>query len=185
MRAISPHGRYSIQLVEAVPKKGTDQSGNVVEYSDTKPILAQFEQGGLMKWEEEAALESFNFSGLAEGVHPLTTVGVYDTEIAVQHIADRQEREAKLALIEGRLRELQAMFPSQFIIVEKPSLAKPWPSYDDTPVEDIESVMAATGVGADQVIAYEMENEQRGEVLDLLNALKTSADEAGIEVRLS
>ena len=40
MRAISPHGRYSIQLVEAHPKRGVDATGTVVEYSDTKPIIA-------------------------------------------------------------------------------------------------------------------------------------------------
>jgi hypothetical protein len=138
-----------------------------------------------MKWEEQAALESFNFSGLAEGVHPLTTVGVYDTEIAVQGIADKQARAEFQKRIEDRLVELQAIFPSQYIIVEKPALAKPWPSYDETAPEDIEAVMASTGVSADTVIAYETENEQRDEVLDLLRAVKAEADEAGIEVRLS
>lgn len=177
MRAISPHGRYSIQLVEAVPKKGTDRNGNVVEYSDTKPILAQFEQSGLMKWEEEAALEAFNFSGLAEGVHPLTTVGVYDSEIAVQYVADKSEREAKQKLIDDRLSELQKQFPSQFIIVEKPALPKPWPSYDETDLDEIESVMKVTGVSPADVIAYENENAQRPEVYDLMNELLQGSDE--------
>jgi hypothetical protein len=185
MRAISPHGRYSIQLVESHPKRGVDRTGTLVEYADTKPILAQFEQSGLMDWEAAAALESFNFSGLAEGVHPLSTVGVYDSELAVQFIADPKEREAKLLLIEQRLTELQAQFPTQFIIVEKPQSAKPWPSYDDTEVEDIVSTMALTGVSPQTVIAYEMEHAQRGEVLDLMDELQSESEDEAIEVKLA
>lgn len=185
MRAISPHGNYSIQLVEAVPKKGTDQAGNVVEYSDTKPILAQFERSGLMKWEEQAALESFNFSGLAEGVHPLSTVGVYDSELAVQFIADTSEREAKQKLIDKRLTELQKMFPSQFIIVEKPALAAPWPTYDTMEsVEDILTVMQATGVSPQTVRLYESENAERPEVIEAMEALEAESQSVGIEVTL-
>jgi hypothetical protein len=185
MRAISPHGRYSIQLVEAHPKRGVDATGTVVEYSDTKPIIAQFEQSGLMDWEADVALEKFNFTGLAEGVHPLSTVGVYDTELAVQFVADKKEREAKLLLIEQRLTELQEQFPSQFIIVSKPGAAKPWPSYDETPVEDIVGTMSLTGVTPETVVAYEMENEQRGEVLALMNDLQAEAEAEGIEVSLT
>lgn len=185
MRAISPHGRYSIQLVESHPKRGVDASGTLVEYSDTKPVIAQFEQSGLMDWEAEKALESFNFSGLAEGVHPLSTVGVYDTELAVQFIADKSERQAKQALIEQRLTELQEQFPTQFIIVERPGAAKPWPSYDSTAVEDIVSTMALTGVSPETVVAYEMENEQRGEVLALMADLQGDQEAEGIEVNLT
>lgn len=185
MRAISPHGRYSIQLVEAHPKRGVDATGTVVEYSDTKPIIAQFEQSGLMDWEADIALEKFNFSGLAEGVHPLATVGVYDTELAVQYVADKAERQAKLKLIEDRLTELQEQFPSQFIIVTKPGAAKPWPSYDDTEVNDIVSTMALTGVSPETVTAYEMENEQRGSVLALMSDLQAESEAEGIEVTLA
>jgi hypothetical protein len=185
MRAFSPHGNYSIQLVEAVPKKGTDQAGNVVEYSDTKPIIAQFERSGLMVWEEQAVLEAFNFSGLAEGVHPLSTVGVYDSELAVQYVADKSEREAKQKLIDARLSELQKMFPSQYIIVEKPALPAPWPTYDATQdFEDVLTVMQATGVSPQTVRLYESENENRPEFIEALEALEAEALATGITVSL-
>jgi F420-dependent methylenetetrahydromethanopterin dehydrogenase len=100
-------------------------------------------------------------------------------------VADKSERQAKQALIEQRLTELQEQFPSQFIIVEKPGAAKPWPSYDSTAVEDIVATMSLTGVTPETVVAYEMENEQRGEVLALMTDLQAEAEAEGIEVTLS
>jgi len=157
MRAISPISRYGIQLVEAVPKRGMDSTGTIVEYTDKTPIHAQFTQGGLTEWEQIAALESFDFSGLPDGVNPLTRVSVYDTEAAVAHIANPKERIALQELLDERLRHFAAVYPSDFKVVDKPPAAKPWPSYDDDPIDKVLTIQEATGIAPEKIRLYELE----------------------------
>src|SRR5580700_4347150 len=80
VRAVSPHGKYTLQLIEAPVRRGPDASGTIVEWTESKPTIAEFEKQGLHPWEQVAALEHFAFSGLAETVNPLSTLSVYDTE---------------------------------------------------------------------------------------------------------
>jgi len=172
MRAISPIGNYSIQLFEAIPKRGMDSTGTIVEYSDNKPVLAQFHRGGLTEWEEIAAIESFDFSALPEGTNPLTRVSVFDTEGLVQNIEDEKEREETLAKIDKRLRHLSTLFPAEFKIIEKPASPKPWPSYDENTVEEIFELQALTGVDPQDIRLYEVENENRPEVIEACEVIE-------------
>jgi hypothetical protein len=172
MRAISPIGNYSIQLFEAIPKRGMDSTGTIVEYSDNKPVLAQFHRGGLTEWEEIAAIESFDFSALPEGTNPLTRVSVFDTEGLVQNIEDEKEREEMLAKIDKRLRHLSTLFPAEFKIIEKPASPKPWPSYDENTVEEIFELQAATGVDPQDIRLYEVENQNRPEVIEACEVIE-------------
>jgi len=172
MRAISPIGNYSIQLFEAIPKRGMDSSGTIVEYSDGKPVLAQFHRGGLTEWEEIAAIESFDFSALPEGTNPLTRVSVFDTEGLVQNIEDEKEREETLAKIDKRLRHLSTLFPAEFKIIEKPASPKPWPSYDENSVEEIFELQALTGVDPQDIRLYEVENQNRPEVIEACEVIE-------------
>jgi hypothetical protein len=193
MRAISPIAKYSIQLVEAVPKRGMDASGTIIEYADRKPVIAEFQTSGLTDWEQLVALESFDFSGLPEGVNPLTRVSVFDTEAYVQRYP-AAEQEAHLAEIDARLLQLSTIFPSEFRIVEKPAAPKPWPSYDDCEVEDREfrneagevlivdgilTMQAKTGINPETIRLYEVEHQNRAEVVEALEALEAEA--AGVE----
>ena len=157
MRAISPLARYGIQVVEAVPKRGMDSTGTIVEYTDAKPVHAQFTQGGLTEWEQIEALEHFDFSGLPEGVNPLTRVSVYDSEAAVAHIANPDERIAMQQLIDERLRHFSTLYPSEFRIVEKPPVPKPWPSYDGDSIEKVLQIQEATEYSPEAIRLYEME----------------------------
>ena len=181
MRAISPIGNYSIQLFEAIPKRGMDASGTVVEYSDRKPVIAQFSRGGLTEWEEIAAIESFDFSALPEGTNPLTRVSVFDTEGLVANMEDGPEKDDFLAKVEKRLRHLAGLFPGEFIIVDKPASPKPWPTYDENTLEDIFELQAATGVDPQVIRLYEVENKNRPEVIEacevIEQALRGNADE--------
>jgi hypothetical protein len=188
MRAISPISNYSIQLFEAIPKRGMDSSGTVIEYSDSKPVLAQFARGGLTEWEQLEALELFDFSGLPDGVNPLTRVSVFDTEGYVQRFP-KEEREAALAKIDARLEELAERFPSEFRIVAKPRQIAPWPTFDNTPLEDevsdetgevtpgILTLQKVSGWSPEQIRLYEVENQNRPEVIAAMEALE--ADAAG------
>lgn len=189
MRAISPISKYSIQLIEAPTKRGMDASGVIVEYSEGKPVIAEFMHGGLTDWEQLVALESFDFSGLPEGVNPLARVSVFDTEAYVQRYPVN-EQETRLEQIDARLLQLSEVYPSEFRIVEKPAAPKPWPTYDESELEDREfrddegnvlvvdgilTMQAKTGISPETIRLYEVEHENRSDVVEALEALEAEA----------
>ncbi len=176
MRCISPHARYSIQVFEGEEKVGVDQRGVMHSVQLTQPQIANFEQGGLTEWEIEAALTSFNFSGVPEGVNPLTRVAVFDTEAFVQKVDDEAEREALLTRIDNKLRKLAEKNPSEFVIVEKPASPTPWPSYDQETIQDIVQIQARLGISPETIRLYEAENQNRTAVIDLMTDLQEGGD---------
>lgn len=185
MRAISPYARYGVQLVEAVPKRGMDSTGTIVEYTDRKPVHAQFIQGGLTEWEQIAALESFDFSGIPEGVNPLTRISHFDTEAAVAHIANPKERMALQELMDERLVHLAELFPSDLKIVAKPPVPKPWPSYDTDSIEKVLEIQAATEYSPEQIRLYEMERPKpRPTLIQRMVELERAASEEQITVAI-
>lgn len=199
MRAISPISKYSIQLVEAVPKRGMDASGTIIEYTDGKPVIAQFHQGGLTEWEQLVALEKFDFSGLPEGVNPLSRISMFDTEAYVTRYPE-EEQEAKLLMIDKRLTQLGALYPNEFVIVEKPAQPKPWPTFDENDLEDREletapgvfqivpgilTLQALSGWSPEAIRLYEVENKNRPEVVEAMEALEADALEGSREEGIS
>jgi hypothetical protein len=186
MRAISPIAHYGITVQSPRAKRGMDQAGQVVEYFDGDLIHAQFETSGLTEWEQIFALENFDFSGLPDGVNPLTRVSVFDSEAYVQRFP-KDEREAILKKVDERLEELQTIFPSEFRIVEKPRQLAPWPTYDTTALEDsvdeetgevkpgILSLQRVSGWSPEQIRLYEVENANRSEVIAAMEALEAEA----------
>jgi len=199
MRAISPIASYSIQLIEAVPKRGMDASGTIIEYTDRKPVIAEFRQGGMTEWEQLVALESFDFSGLPEGVNPLSRVSVFDSEAYVQRYSP-SEQEAHLKEIDERLSYLATIYPNEFRIVEKPAAGKPWPTYDEAELEDrifrdeqgeelvvdgILTMQAKTGINPETIRLYEVENRNRSEVVEAMEALEAEALEGSKDEAIS
>lgn len=180
MRAISPIARYGITLKRPKARRGVDQSGTIHEVYEGEILHAQFNQGGLTDWEQVVAMEHFDFSGLPDGVNPLTRVSVFDSEAYVESLdLTEDEKEATLEEIDSRLRKLQSTFPSEFMIVEKPPAPRPWPTYDSTPFEDsvdretgevtvpgIKTMQAMTGISFESIRLYEHENDQRPEVIE-------------------
>lgn len=186
MRAISPIASYGITLKRPQTRRGTDSTGTVVEFSEGDLVHAQFQRGGLTEWEQIVAVESFDFSGLPEGVNPLTRVSVFDSELYVEAMdIPASEKKKMLELIDERLVKLNATFPSEFKIVEKPPAQMPWPTYDDTPFEDaidretgevlvpgIKSMQAMTGISPEKIRLYEHENEGRKDVIEWAESLE-------------
>lgn len=180
MRCLSPHAGYSIQVFEGEEQVMVDSRRG---YANTvvirKPVIADFQQGGLLEHEITDALTYFNFSGLPEGVNPLTRVSFFDTEAYAQRIPE-ENREQELAAIDQRLRELQQMFPSEFIIVDHPAAPKPWPSYDRDTVEEILQIQERQGYDPQVVRVYEQENQAREEIIAPMERLERIA--AGLPV---
>jgi hypothetical protein len=165
MRAISPNGRYSLQLIESPVKRGTDAAGTIVEYSDTKPVIAHFEKLGLTDEEQIAALEHFSFSGLPDGVNPLSTVSVWDSE--GQALAHDWTPEF-LARVDKRLEYLATMHPANVLVVKPQPKPAPWPTYDDADPKEVFETMRVTGIAPEPVRLYELENKNRPEVTEVL-----------------
>lgn len=187
MRALSPHAKYSIQLFEADTRRAPNERGAVVEWEAAPAVNAHFQVQGLAVWEAEAVLTMFNFSGLPEGVNPLTTIGVFDPEGYVHKNHPQwseEDRNKEIDRLEERLRGLAELFPSQFICVDKPASPKPWPTYDQDSVADILAIRERLEISPQVVRLYELENQKRDEVVEAMLALTAEVvpDEADIVV---
>src|SRR6266545_2892132 len=99
MRCLSPHSNYSIQVIEGKEEIVNDPRGAAITIQREKPVIADFDKQGLLDWEIDSALELLAFAGLPEGIHPLTRVGVFDTESFVQRFPKAQ-RESMLQKID-------------------------------------------------------------------------------------
>lgn len=171
MRCLSPSTRYSIQLFEGQDEVLVDHNGFGRSRPIRKPVVAQFEHQGVTDWELEAALKKFTFSGLPEGVHPATRIGVFDTEVYCMRFP-KDERSVMQAKIEERLRELQPSRPNNYIIVESPVAEKPWGSYDEETIEDVLKFQERLEIDPTRVRRYEQENKKRKEIVAAMEALE-------------
>lgn len=160
MRCLSPHAGYSIQVIEGQEQVVVDARGFANTVQLHKPVIADFQQGGLLDHEIEAALEQFNFSGIPEGVNPLTRISSFDTEAYVERFPANQKDEL-LVQIDQRLRDLQKINPNQFIVVEQPYAERPWPSYDQDSAEDILKFQERLRINPELIRRYEVENKNR------------------------
>lgn len=167
MRCISPYAAYQITVFEAQEQIVVDARGYAQTHVLKKPVQAQFEKSGLLDHEIDAALSSFTFSGLPEGVNPLTRIAVYDSEAACARMPENQRAEMQVQ-IDQRLRELQKDHPSDFIIVEPLEIPKPWATYDELDVEEILALQSAVGADPEGVYRYELTNQERPEILEAM-----------------
>jgi hypothetical protein len=186
MRCLSPAEGYSIQAFEPDETLNivTDNKGMSRYISRSKPTICNFYKTGLLDHEIEAALERFNFSGLPEGVHPLTRVSVFDTEIYALANYKPDEREEEMRKLDERLRELSEIFPNDFIVVDQPKAEKPWPQYDTQSLEDLLKLQEQTGISPEKVRLYESENANRPEVIEAMWRLEDpegAAERFGVE----
>lgn len=184
MRCLSPHAGFSIQVFEGNEQVVVDARGYASTIVLEKPVIANFQQGGMLDHEIADALEYFNFSGLPDGVNPLTRVGSFDTDAFCQQYPEKAKagkpgRSEMQVQIEERLVELQKMHPSQFIIVEQPASAIPWPSYDSDSVEEILGFQERLGVHPEKVRLYEIENKNRQQIVASMESKERKL--AGIE----
>lgn len=179
MRCISPYAGYSITVFEGNEQIVVDARGFAQTVQLEKPVIANFERSGLLDNEIEAALTSFTFAGLPEGINPLTRIAVFDTEAYCSRLpADR--RDELQVKIDQRLRELALDSPSDFIVVDPPEVPRPWATYDECSIEEILALQSATGCNPESVYRYELDTLGRKEVLEAMlrqyDPLKANAD---------
>jgi len=187
MRCLSPFTNYSVPIFKADERVVMDVRGMGTYVTEGETILAEFRQTGLMDHEVDLALSKFNFSGLPEGVNPITRVGVFDTEqFCLDRYPDEARREEMQAQIDQRLRALQERFSTHFIIVEEPKAPKPWGSYDKDSAEDILKLQERLEIDPTVVRRYEEENQGREEIVSKMLELEVQRvpEDEDIEVRV-
>lgn len=141
-------------------------------------FTAEFRAGDVCSWEEDAARQSFTFLGTVteEGserpIDPIPSrVGSFDTA---------KIRDAKLR---SGVEQKMLAHPDHgrdFLMVEKPQLAAPWPNYDKvkgggagrTTAKVISEQVQELGLDPADVMAYERDNANREEVLAALSKLE-------------
>lgn len=175
MRCLSPHGNYGIQVFEGEEQVVVDARGHAKSLVLKKPVIADFDRGGLLDHEIDIALQSFSFSGLAEGVNPLSTISVFDSEAYVQRFPEHQ-RDEMVVQIDQRMRELQKLFPSQFCVADPEEAARPWPSYDEDSVEDILNFQERLRIKPETIRLYEVQNRNRQAVVEPLLRIEDPED---------
>lgn len=163
MRLLSPHARFSLQVFEAQEQIVMDARGFAQLQVIQKPVVAEFEVGGLLDHEIEVALTKFNFKGLPDRVNPLTTVSVFDTEAYAETLPEHN-RDEIIVQMERRLREL-AERKHTFIIVDQPRAERPWPSYDEDTIEDVLKFQERLRIEPTRIRLYELENANRPEIV--------------------
>jgi len=183
MRFVSKYAKYMVNV-----------RGPVVEYYATgqskeiqRALVAAFDVA-LVDGEERAlARQHFSFNGFAQEadmvtiVEPDARISAYDTRLAqTEQGWTDEERE----LVEQVLTENARRLPEDLILVEEVRLAPPWPTYDRFPgdAKQLLRKVEEDGYSFDDVLAYERENENRPEVIDLLEQALAYAAE-GLMVR--
>ncbi len=185
MRCLSPHSNYSIQVFEGKETVMMEARGHAYREVTKEPVIANFEQTGLTEYEILEALEHFNFSGVPEGINPLSRIAVFDTDLYIEQKSnmdedlDKEELAELRVRIENRLRKLQTKHPSEFIIVDPPRHFAPWPSYDEDSVEEILAARERFGFSPEAVRLYEVENKNRDEIIDAMTALENETASTG------
>jgi hypothetical protein len=167
MRCISPYSNLLLHVLSPTVKRGVDRGGVLTEYEEGDEVIAQFRKMGLLEHEIEMALTTFNFSGLPDGVNPLTRIGAWDSEsYCADAYEDDEKREQMQKKIDAALRKHAERYgPNMFLIVDQPLAQIPWPTYDDCTVEEILDFQLKLGIPAEKIRLYEGENKNRKTVV--------------------
>jgi len=172
-RFISPHTRYSIAVDPGNERLIQDSRGVSHLHKESDPQIAQFEQSGLRDHEIAEAFEKWTFSGLPEGVNPVTRIGVYDPE--AQAIAGDWSESGRKA-VERKLWFEAENHPGDLTFVPAPRARVPWPSYDEDTAEEIIELQARLQVAPGQIRRYEEENKGRKSIVEKMWELEAAQD---------
>ena len=147
---IRPH----IEVVQATGARHILQSG----------LMAQFMPGDVTEWEVEQAYKTFKFNGMpteedeVTAIDPLYRLSSFDTAT----IHDPEERELYEQVLKGSFAN-----GVDYIYVERPELAPPFPAYDSFKGATAELVkkLQADGHSLHSVLEYEQSHQNRSDVI--------------------
>jgi hypothetical protein len=173
-RFISRYGNYSVGVQSLIQESYGTGEKKVLR----RRIDAQFHLSLVTDEDYALALQSFRFSGLPHNVEtnsdvsPRFRVSCWDSEWAQLNEGWTDE---EIALIIQKLRS-DPGFGTDHIEVAAKRASEPFPNYDNLSVEDIVSIIKLASIDPQTVLAYEVENLNRKELLDLLSGVTADDD---------
>lgn len=147
----------------------------------TREILAEFKPNILTEPEIQQAIVGMTHRGrpvdrnTEELFSPRHRISGLDTELMQ---AELQLTDEERELVEKRLRESQHFGQDHIELIPEPAVI-PWANYDELGIEQILVVIDAIKVPVEDVIAYELEHQNREELLELLRAQPALAADPG------
>jgi hypothetical protein len=160
------------------------RSGGVITQKQRR-VFAKFSRGTAPRWAAELGVATFEFRRRPEGVTPEQWLAFYDS---IEDQGGRGWTDEEREAIEAKLQSTDGV-----LLVEKPKLAAPWPSYpkllaSKAPgptrkqiADKITATVEELELDPRDVIGYELENKNRPEVLSALEALIPGHDAAPAE----
>jgi hypothetical protein len=153
------------------------------------PLEAKFESSGhnLSDQEVEVGQAKLSFTGLPEDrdteslVHPRSRMSCFDSEQAKKQNRWSQEDHD---LVVETLRESE-MLGVEFVELEQPARLAPWKGYDKLEsAKKIVELVEAIEINPAEVLAYELENAARADVIAALEGLlgAESSEEAEVVI---
>ena len=176
---LAKYGKYELQVrpmvVEAFASGGARESQS--------PLYASFLPNQHSAAERDEALKHFYLVGgspqnvdEASHVEPDYRIGRFDSRAAQEQNGwSDEDRE----LVEKRLLEHCAIYPEALLRMPEVAVAAPWPAYDTfkgSPAQLAKKV-ADDGYDPHEVIAYEMEHQNRDTVIAALGQLAAEHEE--------
>lgn len=155
-------------------KKASPSTGEL--YVAQKKIKIKFEPDAVPRWAEDQALSALNVTGLAEGESPRQFMGCFDVDEALrERKIDPEDRDWVFA------RMVDLAGPDTWVQIVKPKTAAPLPNFDELSPSRLIALLSEGGFDLEQALAYELENQCRGEVLDRIRAAIAKRGEQPVE----
>ena len=173
MRFLSKFAKFSVKLIDPDERPLPNGKLHIV----VPGVNAQFRPTNISDYEYKVALDTFQWNGRVveeDGMTPVGVrfrVGVYDTDEEARNNRWTEERRVE---IEG-LMKTAIGYGVDFVAVEAPKLAAPWPSYDEIKgpgaINKIKMLVTDGGYDAAYVVEYEKQNRNREPLIAELEAL--------------
>ena len=183
MRFVSKYTKYMVKIRDPIVEHyATGQSAEI-----QRGLIAAFDVSLVTGDERALARQHFSFNGFAQEqdlvtvVEPDARITAFDSRLAqAEHGWTDEERE----LVEQKLIEVARLVPEDIIVLEDVRLAPPWPAYDSYGgnAKQLVAKVEEDGFEFADVLAYERENQNRPEVVALLEQALIYAAE-GLKAR--
>lgn len=139
-----------------------------------KHLEAQFNPRGITEYEIEQGAAALQIHGLPEDrieggeVSPRDRLSVWDSALAQKELKWNDD---ETQIVIDALRDSDR-YGMDFVEIVQPLRPAPWKGYDRlVDAEKIAAITVATETSPSEVIAYELENQERADVLDALAEL--------------
>ena len=178
MRFVSKYAKYILHCRRQIAEHYATGESQIIQ----RQLLAEFQVGILTGDERALARQHFSFNGFAQEqdlvtiVEPDARISAFDSRLAQ---AELGWTDAERELVEAELIKVARLLPEDLIVIEEIRLAPPWPTYDAFPGDATKLLMRVEDDGYDlaDVVAYERENQNRPEVIFMLEkAIEHAAD---------